>query len=172
MNNVYHFEFASPALETITMLRQTWLAFNRLAEIKLAKAGLTPETLMVLWTCKDYPQPLIPAEIARITHRENQTIAGLLNRMEKDGLVQRIPKRKGKPFTEVKITPKGEQLCDAGQPIMKALVSDVGAGLSVEQHEQFHGLAQVLRDKSLEKLYLEPVSSPVNPPGTAACVRW
>ena len=102
MPDMYDFEFADQALTTYTALRQAWVAVNRLAEARLGKINLTPEMLAVLWAARDYPGRLIPAEIARLTHRENQTIAGLLNRMEKFGLVQRIPKRKGKPFTEVK----------------------------------------------------------------------
>src|SRR4030043_1565170 len=101
-------------MTTWALLRQTSIAVNKAAEIKLAKVGLTPEKAAVLWACRDYPGTITPAEIARLMFRENQTIAGLLNRMEKEGLVSRVPKRKGHPFTEVKMTPKGEKLCEQG----------------------------------------------------------
>ena len=117
MPDVYDLEFSDQALTTYTLIRQAWLAINRYVEAKLAKVGVTPEKFMVLWICRDYPSPLIPAEIARIAHRENQTIAGLLNIMEVEGLVQRVPKRKGHPFTEVKLTAKGKKLLEAALPV-------------------------------------------------------
>jgi len=155
MYDVYDLTFSEPALTTFTMLRQAWLAVSKLAETRLAKVGLTPETLAVLWACRDYPGKLIPAEIARLTHRENQTIAGLLNRMEREGLTQRIPKRKGQPFTEIKITAKGKQLCDSGVPIMKSVITDVMAGLSMRNQEKFQELSKTVRDQALERLHIE-----------------
>ncbi|MCJ7523036.1 MAG: MarR family transcriptional regulator, partial [Dehalococcoidia bacterium] len=119
---MYDFEFPDTSLTTYTMLRQTWAAINKLAETKLGKVGLTPEKVAVLWACRDYPGTLTPAEISRLVFRENQTVAGLLNRMESEGYVKRIPKRKGHPFTEVKLTPRGEELCGPGIEIMKNVV--------------------------------------------------
>src|SRR4030043_1731917 len=97
-------------MTTWALLRQTSIAVNKAAEVKLAKVGLTPEKAAVLWACRDYPGTLTPAEIARLVFRENQTIAGLLNRMEREGLVIRVPKRKVHPFTEVRMTPRGMRL--------------------------------------------------------------
>jgi len=170
--DVYDFELSDRALTTYTTLRQAWVAVNRLAEAKLAKLGLTPETIAVLWACRDYPGPLIPAEIARMTHRENQTIAGLLNRMEKAGLVERIPKRKGRPFTQVKITAKGEKLLAEGLPVFKTIVSDLMSDMPAEQQKQFQKWHRALRDKALEKLHLEVGPAVVGAPGKPVPVKW
>jgi len=158
MPDLYDLEFSDQALTTYILVRQAWLAINRYAEARVAKVGTTPETFLVLWTCRDYPGPLIPAEIARIAHRENQTIAGLLNRMEKQGLVQRIPKRKGHPFTEVKMTAKGRRLLDAALPVFQSIVSDLIPDMPMQKEcQQWH---RALRDKALDKLHLV-VESPV-----------
>ena len=155
MPDLYDLEFTDQALTTYTALRQAWVAVNRLAEARLGKLGLTPETLAVLWAARDYPDKLIPAEIARLTHRENQTIAGLLNRMEKSGLITRIPKRKGKPFTEVEITDKGRKLCDAGVPVLKAMVSDLISDMPAPKQKECLAWHRGLRNKALDKLHLE-----------------
>lgn len=154
MPDVYDLEFSDQALTTYILIRQAWLAINRYAEARLAKEGTTPETFLVLWTCRDYPAPLIPAEIARIAHRENQTIAGLLNRMEKQGLIQRIPKRAGHPFTEVKMTAKGKKLVDAALPIFKSIVSDLIADMPAQKQKECQEWHRELRDKALDKLHL------------------
>jgi len=170
--DVYDFEFSEISLTTYTMLRQAWIAVNKLAEARLAKVGLTPEILAVLWACRDYPGTLIPAEIARLTHRENQTIAGILNRMEKAGLLERIPKRKGKPFTDVKITAKGRQLCDARVPVLKSMVSDLISDIPVKKQKECQEWHRALRDKALDKLHMEVGRAVVGVPGKPVLVKW
>jgi len=170
--DVYDFEFTDQALTTYTVLRQAWAAVNRLAEARLGKLGLTPETLAVLWSARDYPGTLIPAEIARMTHRENQTIAGLLNRMEKSGLIKRIPKRKGKPFTDVKLTDKGRKLCDDGVPILKSLVSDLMSSMPVNKQKECQDWHRGLRDKALDRLHLEVGPAVVGATKKPISVKW
>lgn len=152
---MYDLQFSEIAMNTWTMFRQTWIAVNKVAEVRLAKADLTPEKAAVLWACRDYPGTITPAEIARLTFRENQTIAGLLNRMEKDGLVKRIPKRKGHPFTEVKLTAKGEEACGPGVEIYKKMITGLVADVSTDEQEQLQKLLRVLRDKMLDELHME-----------------
>jgi DNA-binding MarR family transcriptional regulator len=152
---MYDFEFEETAMGTWAVLRQTWIAVNKAAEVKLAKVGLTPEKAALLWACKEYPATLTPAEIARLVFRENQTIAGLLNRMEKEGLVTRVPKRKGHPFTEVKITSKGEKLASPGIEIYKGLIKGLVSGLSVDEQKQLQKLLKVLRQKMLDEMHMD-----------------
>ena len=152
---MYEMEFAETAMTTWTMLRQTYTAVNKVAEVKLAKVGLTPEKAAVLWACRDYPGTVTPAEIARLMFRENQTIAGLLNRMEKDGLVKRVPKRKGHPFTEVKLTERGRELCDPGVEVLKNVILALASDMSVEQQKRFQDELRPLRDKMLDALHME-----------------
>ncbi len=152
--DVYDLEFSDTALTTYTLVRQSWLAINRYAEAKLAKVGVTPEKFLVLWACRDYPGSLIPAEIARISHRENQTIAGLLNRMEKEGLVQRIPKRKGHPFTEVQSTAKGRKLLAEALPVFRSVVTDLISDMPLPKQKECQQWHRELRDKALDKLHM------------------
>lgn len=172
MPDVYDLEFKDQALTTYTALRQAWLAVNRLAEARLGKLGLTPETLAVLWAARDYPGKLIPAEIARLTHRENQTIAGLLNRMEKTGLIKRIPKRKGKPFTEVELTAKGRKLCNEGVPVLKSVLSDLISDMPAPKQKECQEWHRSLRDKALSKLHLEVGPEAAGVLGKPIPVKW
>ena len=152
---MYDFEFTETAMGTWAVLRQTWIAVNKAAELKLAKVGLTPEKAAVLWACRAYPGTLTPAEIARLVFRENQTIAGLLNRMEKEGLVTRVPKRKGHPFTEVKLTPKGEKLSGPGIEILSALIKGLVAEMPVEEQKQLQKSLKKLRQKMMDEMHME-----------------
>ena len=157
---MYDYQFSDATLTAWTVLGQTWTAMYKVAERKLAKLGLTPEKLDLLRACTDYPPPLIPAEISRLLFRESQTIAGLLSRMEKEGLVTRVPKRKGRPFTQVKMTAKGEELSRPGIEAANALVARIMSGLSEEELEQLLKLVRKLRQNALEELHIELLSPP------------
>lgn len=161
---MYDLEFADKPMTTWAVLRQTWVVANKVAETKLAKKGLTPEHLAVLWICRDHKGPVTPAEIARLVFREAQSIAGLLNRMEKEGLVKRIPKRKGRPFTEIKLTPKGEGLCSPGIEILKKIIMDFTSDMPDKERDQFHKTLKSLRAKVLDQLHLEIDPEPTGLP--------
>ncbi len=170
---MYDFEFEETAMGTWTALRQASIAVNKAAEVKLAKVGLTPEKAAVLWACRDYPGTLTPAEIARLVFRENQTIAGLLNRMEKEGLVSRVPKRKGHPFTEVKITPKGEKLTGPGIEIYKGLIKGLVSAMPVDEQKQLQKLLGGLRQRMMDEMHMEFDQQPESfNPGKPIRFKW
>jgi len=54
---MYDYNFSDSAFTTWVLLRQTWSAIQKVAERKLAKLGLTPEQVDVLWICRDYHDP-------------------------------------------------------------------------------------------------------------------
>ena len=169
----YDIEFVNPTMTTWTLLRQTWIALNRVTETKLAKAGLTPEKLAVLWAARDYPFELTPAELARLLFRENQTVAGLLNRMVAEGLIRRTPKRKGRPYTQIKITYRGRQLCDSGVKIFAGLVQECSDDLSPGQRQQLHKSLRAMRDRMLDKIHVELEERPKGyPPGEPIPLIW
>ena len=169
---MYDLRFNETAMTTWTVLRQALTAVNKVAEAKLAKVGLTPEKAAVLWFCRDYPGTLTPAEIARLTFRENQTIAGLLNRMEKDGLVKRVPKRKGHPFTEVKLTDKGKEVCGPGVEVYKKLITGLVSDLSEEDQEHLQKVLGGLRDKMMQEMHMELRKPAGYPPDEPIPVVW
>jgi len=168
---MYDLEFSDTAMTTWTMLRQTWTAVNKMAEVRLAKVTLTPEKAAVLWLCRDFSGTLTPAEIARYLFRENQTIAGLLNRMEAEGLVKRVPKRKGHPYTEVKLTPKGEEACDPGVEVYKRVVTNVMSDMPEAEQKRLQESLRELRDKMADELHMEVARPPVYAQGKPITVK-
>ena len=169
---MYELRYADQAMNTWTVLRQTWTAVNKWAEVKLGKVGLTPEKAAVLWLCRDYPGTLTPAEIARMLFRENQTIAGLLNRMEKEGLLKRVPKRKGHPFTEVKMTEKGKKLCDPGVAIYKTVIQSFASDLSEGDQKELQRLLSVIRKKMMDEMHIESETPSVYPADQPIPLIW
>ena len=160
---IYDYKFGGTSLTAWAQLRHTWIAMNKVAENRLLELGLTPETVGVLWACRDYPGPLHPAEIARLVSRAPHTVAGMLNRLEKEGLIVRVPKEPGHPFTEVKLTAKGEEACAPAIDILKDAIAETMSVLSEEEFQQILGLTRVLLLKALDMLHMKLKPSPGNP---------
>jgi DNA-binding MarR family transcriptional regulator len=157
---MYDLQFADITLTTWALLRQTWAVMDKAAETRLAKVGLTPEKVGVLWICRDFPGLLTTAEIARFLSRQSQSVTGLLNRMEEEGLVSRTPKRKGRPFTEVKLTENGLKACNAGVAVIKVLIAETKPALSTEERQQLHTYLESLRQQIVDSMHLELTKPP------------
>ena len=169
---MYDLQLSDPTLNTWALLRQTWSLMDKAAETKLAKIRLTPEKLGVLWICRDFQGIVTTAEISRFLSRQSQSITGLLNRMEQEGLVRRTPKRKGRPYTEVKLTTKGQEACDAGASVVKALIEDTASVFPAKDREQLHKLLRALRDHMADRLHIELTRPPDVPTDKAIDVKW
>ena len=160
---MYDYKFAGASLTSWAQLRHTWIAMNKVAETRLGEIGATPESIAILWACRDFPGPLRPAEIARLVFRAPHTIAGLLKRMEKEGLVIRIPKKPGHPYTEVKLTPKGKKDCAPAIEILKDVIAETMSVMSEEELEKLGELIRPLQLRALEMLNTSLKQSPGNP---------
>ena len=130
------------------------------SETRLNKLGISPQKLAVLWICRDYRGIVSIAEIARFCDSRSQSMVGLVKRMEEQGLVSRIPKRKGHPFTEIKLTAKGEEACRVGVAAAKALVTETAPVLSAEERHQLHKLLAAMRQQIVDDMRLELTPPP------------
>jgi DNA-binding MarR family transcriptional regulator len=169
---MYDLKFADATLTTWALIRQTWLIMHRAVERRLAKVGMTPEQVAVLWICRDYHGISSVAEISRFMSLQSQTITGLLNRMEEEGLVTRVPKRKGRPFTEVKLTKKGEEACRVGIAVIRILVSETKLVVSAEERQLFHQLLGKMRHQLVNNMNLELTIPPDLPMAEPIPIKW
>ena len=169
---MYDLRLSDINLTIWALVRQTWSIMYKAAESRLNKVGLTPEKLAVLWICRDYPGILTTAEIARFLSRQSQSVTGLLNRMEEEKLVTRTPKRKGRPFTEVKLTTKGEEVCHNGIVVIKDLISVIAPALSEGDQQQLQKLLGALRQSAIGDLKTDLTRPPDFPTAELIPVKW
>jgi DNA-binding MarR family transcriptional regulator len=90
-------------------LFRTFRAIERAGEVELERFGLSVIEAGVLHALKTADEPVIPAKLSRWLYREPHTMSGLLNRMEKKGLVKRSKDMEKKNLVRVVLTKKGEQ---------------------------------------------------------------
>lgn len=128
------------------VLQQAAYFAHKLVEVKLSQLGTTPERVMALWLIdKGYVR--IPADIAKILFKENQSVAGLLNRMEAEGLAQRQKKAVGN-MTFLKLTKKGKEIAGLMEKIPEWLAAITWDSLDTVRDSAASAIGYQLEDGS------------------------
>jgi DNA-binding MarR family transcriptional regulator len=82
------------------------------------------------------------ASLAATISFDRATIGGVIDRLERKGLVQRVVSAQDRRARQLCLTPEGEQLLAACRPVVEALQADILAPLSLDQRVAFLALAQ------------------------------
>jgi DNA-binding MarR family transcriptional regulator len=81
------------------------------------------------------------ASLAATISFDRATIGGVVDRLERKGLVQRVVSAQDRRARLLDLTPDGAQLLAACRPVVKALQGDILATLSPQEREDFLLLA-------------------------------
>lgn len=124
------------ACEVFLHLMQTGDEAFRVTDSNLAKHAISQGRFMVLMLLldkqTDCPRPRTPAELADLAHVTRATMTGLVDTLERDGLVKREPDLSDRRMMSVHLTEKGHELLSAILPqhfrLMSALVQTLDEG--------------------------------------------
>jgi DNA-binding MarR family transcriptional regulator len=100
----------SPEHKIAVSIRAVDMLLSKIRHNELAHLGVTPAYTGVLHFTKKFDQPPTIIELRDLMNRGNSSMVGIINRMERDGLVKRQIDSRSKKFTRVVITEKGEEL--------------------------------------------------------------
>ncbi|MBV8618774.1 MAG: MarR family transcriptional regulator [Curvibacter sp.] len=134
----------------LKLIGRTHHTFHRIADHRLRDQGFAMGQLPVLVTLKD-GRPRSQAELARLAQVEQPSMAQLLNRMERDGLVQRIPDPSDRRSRLITLTDSCVQRLHAARDVMQAIGQEALAGFSDEESSQLRALIGRVND-NLERL--------------------
>jgi DNA-binding MarR family transcriptional regulator len=115
-------------------------------EKELSQYGITPEQAGILFVVKHIGSRATPAEISRLTIREPHTVSGLVDRLEKAGLVKKVHDLDKKNLVRVAITEKGEQAYH--HSTKRESIHHAMSSLSEEERQQLRSSLQKLFDKA------------------------
>lgn len=104
----------------------------RVGDARLKELGMATAQLPVLTALKDGAQ-LSQTELARWAKVEQPTMAQMLSRMERDGLISRQPDPKDKRSSLVSLTEKARDALPAGRAVLRQGNADMTKGLSTEE---------------------------------------
>ena len=93
------------------LLRKAWYSLNQAFRRRIAYSGLTPDQFTMLRQLNEAPEEgVTQRELSIKMTSDPNTIASLLDRMEKSGLVERRPHEKDRRAHRVKLKEKGRKL--------------------------------------------------------------
>ena len=113
----------------------SWAArhLSRLTEARLAPLGITAAQLPVLVALKN-GEKRTQKDLASIAGVEQPSMAQLLKRMERDGLIRREPSPDNWRSSLVMLTDHAEALLEPGRDALRELDETVCGSLSAEEH--------------------------------------
>jgi DNA-binding MarR family transcriptional regulator len=106
--------------------------FSRIVDLSLRDLGFATGQMPVLVSLKG-GKALSQAELARVAQVEQPSMAQLLNRMERDGLVERVPDPADKRSRLISLTTGAVKRMPKAKALMEARVHDALAGFSPEE---------------------------------------
>jgi len=119
----------------LKMIGRANRAFTRVADLELRELGFAMGQLPVLMGLK-HGQRLTQMELARLAQVEQPSMAQLLNRMERDGLVERVADAADKRSRLITLTPTATKRMPKAKAVMDALAEQALAGFSATEIAQ------------------------------------
>ena len=132
------------------LLQQVGHAASAARQKELNQYSISNAQVDVLFVIQAIGNKATPAEISRWVFREPHSVSGLLNRMEREGLVRKVKDLDRKNLVRVAITEKGHQVYRQSTKIES--IRKVLSSLSKEEQQQLMSCLETLRDKALEEL--------------------
>jgi DNA-binding MarR family transcriptional regulator len=114
----------------LASFRRTLRLFLNFSADAARGVGLTPQQHQALLALKAAAQPLHVGELAARLHLRHHSAVGLVDRLEKRGLVRRRASTADRRSVEVRITARGEELIARLSAAHRAELRRVGPELS------------------------------------------
>jgi MarR family transcriptional regulator, transcriptional regulator for hemolysin len=129
----------------LRILGRAYRTFTRIVDAQLRELGFAMSQLPVLAALKN-GKHLSQAELTRLARVEQSSMAQLLNRMERDGLVARVADRTDRRSRLISLTAQASRRLPKGKAIMDATVEIALLGFSAAEIEQLSGLVKRMSD--------------------------
>ncbi len=127
------------ASDPLKLIGITYRTFSRLVDGQLRELGFAMGQLPVLVALK-HGVALSQSELARLARVEQPSMAQLLNRMERDGLVQRVPDPNDGRSRLISLTAQARKQLPKAKAVMDATGEKATAGFSQQDLAQLGAL--------------------------------
>jgi DNA-binding MarR family transcriptional regulator len=133
----------------LIMLEHAHSAVVAAREKELSQHGVSMMKTWVLFIVDRIGDEATPAEISRWILRRSHSVSGLLDRMEKDGLIKKTKDLKRKNLVRVTITEKGYKALNKSKD--RKSIHRSMAAISEEDRQKFYNQLEIIRDKALRQ---------------------
>ncbi len=127
------------------LLRRSWYGLNQAFRRRIAHLGVTPDQFTVLRSLLEGdPEGMTQRQVTEAMSSDPNTVASLLERMEKAAFLERRPHEKDRRAHRIILLEKGRTTYTEARDIAVALQSEVVSVLPEAQREAFlESLAQI-----------------------------
>jgi DNA-binding MarR family transcriptional regulator len=120
------------------LLRRAWFSLNQAFRRRLSHLEITPDQFTVLRTLLESPsQGINQRELGVLMTSDPNTVASLLERMEKAGLIERQADENDRRAYRLRLQAKGKRLYHEARQIAVALQSEILSVLPEQKREEF-----------------------------------
>lgn len=124
--------------------RVTHLAIFRLAEQTLGSLGITPQQFALLVVVQRNPGSR-QSLLAKARGLDKSTLVPMIDRLERDGYVERRALATDRRIKTIWITPRGEEVLDRAVPLVRGLDDRIGAHLAPDERSELLRLMEKIR---------------------------
>ena len=143
------YKFAADELWDLwTMLEQVHSGVTLARDRELEKHGISTIKAAALFIIDSIGNEATPAEISRWILRRPHSVSGLLDRMEKDGLIKKTKNLAKKNLVRVTITLKGRRAYEVS--LKRKTINQVLNSITAQERKDLYAVLEKLRNKSLK----------------------
>ena len=139
--------------EVWMLLNQASEAMFKAREKELNGNGVTAMEATALFIIQAIGNQATPAEISRWILREPHSVSGLLDRMERRGLIKRTKDLAWKNMVRVTVTEQGKEAYEISTA--RESIHNILSVLSDEECRQLGSYLRTVRDRALDRLNIE-----------------
>lgn len=118
------------------LLRRAWYGLNQAFRRRIAHLGITPDQFTVMRTLLE-AGGITQSELTQQISSDPNTVASLLERMEKSGLLERRPHEKDRRAHRLLLVPEGRRRYQKAREIAIALQTEALGVLPETERETF-----------------------------------
>ena len=118
------------------LLRRAWYGLNQAFRRRIAHLGVTPDQFTVMRTLLE-TGGITQRELTQLMSSDPNTVASLLERMERAGLLERRPHEKDRRARRLHLQPAGKRKYHQAREIAVALQTELLSVLPEKKREEF-----------------------------------
>lgn len=142
----------SPARRRLPpLLRQAWYGLNQAFRRRIAPTGITPDQFTVMRILLESdPKGITQRELTRMMSSDPNTVASLLERMERSGWVERKQHEQDRRAHRIQLLAPGKRKHTEARKLAIALQEEVLGALPNSKREEFLGWLGAVADACRE----------------------
>jgi len=132
------------------LLSRVYHLIAMLRKLELSKYEILPVQSYILFVIKALGNETTPSNISEYVYQQRSSISDILNRMVKQGLIEKSNKASGNKRVIVNLTPKGEKALKLSKN--REYLHKVISSLAEEEKQQLEKAMEILRDAAINEL--------------------